>query len=440
MLSIITCKLLIFIGRLLGRGSVMPGRAALILRPDILARIKLPPIIVAVTGSNGKTTTTDLICKAAKASGKRVVCNNIGSNLIEGITTALLGQCSIWGKVKADIAVLECDERHCENIFRYFSPTHMVIGNLLRDQTSRNGSIEFVASRLRKGIPSTTHLILNADDPNVAVFAQENAPVTWFGVTAEALRTANTPYVADDGVRCTACYGKMTYTYRILDHLGDYMCTECNLSRPSPAHVVTDIIDGAFVVNDDIKIKQRFTSPFAAYNMVATYAVAHDVFGMTSMQIADILSESVTKNQYINRIQDMKLGDQPVLFLLCKHENITGYNGALRSIVELGHDTTVVIIVDALSRKYSANDMSWLWDINFEQLAAAPHVKRVIVGGLFAHDVAVRLDFAGIEQSRLDIHANLDDMMTTLKETSDSPIHLITCFTDIAKFKERLAP
>jgi len=437
MLSIITCKILILVGKLLGRGSVLPGRVALALRPNILARLQLPPVIVAVTGSNGKTTTTDLICKAAKASGKRVVCNNIGSNLIEGITTALLAQSTIFGRVKADIAVLECDERHCENIFRHFSPTHMVIGNLLRDQTSRNGSIEFVASRLRKGVPLTTHLILNADDPNVAVFAHESAPVTWFGVTAEALRAPNTPYVADDGVRCTVCHSKMNYNFRILDHLGDYLCTACEIRRPNLAHSVTDIVDGAFVVDENVQISQRFTSPFAAYNIAATYTVAYDIFGMSPSQIAEVLSESVTKNQYIDRIQDMKLGDFPVLFTLCKHENITGYNGALRSIAELESDTTVVIIVDALSRKYSANDMSWLWDVNFEQLVVS-HVKCVVVGGLFAHDVAVRLDFAGVEQSRLHVHANLDDMMATLKATADSPIRLLTCFTDIEKFKERL--
>ena len=57
MLAIVVCKLLRFAGKLLGRGSSLPGQFALKVCPDVLGRVKLPSHIIAVTGSNGKTST-----------------------------------------------------------------------------------------------------------------------------------------------------------------------------------------------------------------------------------------------------------------------------------------------------------------------------------------------------------------------------------------------
>ena len=60
-LAIVACKLLRFAGKLVGKGSSLPGKYALKLCPDILRRVTLPPRVVAVTGSNGKTSTVEMI-------------------------------------------------------------------------------------------------------------------------------------------------------------------------------------------------------------------------------------------------------------------------------------------------------------------------------------------------------------------------------------------
>ena len=97
----------------------------------------------------------------------------------------------------------------------------------------------------------------------------------------------------------------------------------------------------------------------------------------------------------------------------------------------------MVLIVDLLSRKYIANDMSWLWDIDFE-LLADERVKRVIVGGRFADDVACRLLFAGVPQDRLTVCPDLDEMMDSLYKNPVGDLYLLTCFTDVGKFTKRL--
>ena len=61
LLAIIVCKLARFVGKLIGKGSSMPGKFALKICPDILRRVQLPAHIIAVTGSNGKTSTVEMI-------------------------------------------------------------------------------------------------------------------------------------------------------------------------------------------------------------------------------------------------------------------------------------------------------------------------------------------------------------------------------------------
>ena len=53
-LIILISKILYMIGKLIGKGSSMPGKIALKLDKNILKKIALPDDIVVVTGSNGK--------------------------------------------------------------------------------------------------------------------------------------------------------------------------------------------------------------------------------------------------------------------------------------------------------------------------------------------------------------------------------------------------
>ena len=106
MLAIIVCKILRFVGKLVGKGSSLPGKYALKICPDVLRRVKLPQHIIAVTGSNGKTSTVEMIAAILRAAGKTVVYNEEGSNQIEGVTTLVLNNASLSGKVRADDQLL----------------------------------------------------------------------------------------------------------------------------------------------------------------------------------------------------------------------------------------------------------------------------------------------------------------------------------------------
>ena len=163
-LAILVCKLGRFVGKLVGKGSSMPGKFALKICPDILARVQLPEHIIAVTGSNGKTSTVEMIAAILRAGGKSVVYNEEGSNQIEGVTTLVLTHATFGGKMKADVLLIESDERYAAHSFKFFHPTQFVITNLYRDQLTRNGHPECVYDAILPAIHLDTELILNADN------------------------------------------------------------------------------------------------------------------------------------------------------------------------------------------------------------------------------------------------------------------------------------
>ena len=153
---ILVCKLLHFIGKLIGKGSSLPGKYALKLDRNILKKIKMPEYIIAVTGSNGKTSTVEMIAHILQEGGKTVAYNKEGSNQIEGVTTFILCNSTMGGKVKSDILLIESDERFAQYTFKYFKPTHYVITNLYRDQLTRNGHPEWVYFLVPSIIPPKT--------------------------------------------------------------------------------------------------------------------------------------------------------------------------------------------------------------------------------------------------------------------------------------------
>ena len=180
LLAIVICKLLRAVGKAVGKGSSLPGKAALKICPDILERVELPEYIIAVTGSNGKTSTVEMIAHLLTQNGKSVAWNKEGSNQIEGVTTMVLGSSTLGGKVKKDILLIESDERFARYTFKYISPTHYVITNLYRDQLTRNGHPEWVYDALSDSINNKMQLILNADDPLVSLFGYQKKDVIYF--------------------------------------------------------------------------------------------------------------------------------------------------------------------------------------------------------------------------------------------------------------------
>lgn len=226
-LAILACKVSKCLLKLIGRGSSLPGDIALKICPDVLSRVKLPEQVIAVTGSNGKTSTVEMIAQVMRKSGKKVIWNKEGSNQIAGVTAIILSNCTFGGKVKGDVLLLESDERYAKYSFKFFAPTHYIITNLYRDQLTRNGHPEWVYESVKESIRPESQLILNADDPLVSRYGRDRDNVIWFGMDKQDFSTDHATGVYNDGAFCPECKHRMSYDYYHYAHIGSYHCDNC---------------------------------------------------------------------------------------------------------------------------------------------------------------------------------------------------------------------
>lgn len=430
-LTILITKLLRFAGKLIGRGSSKPGQVALKLCPDILSRMELPKYIIAVTGSNGKTSTVEMIAHILTQNGLTVAWNKEGSNQIEGVTTLVLGSATLGGKVKADILLIESDERFARYTFKYIRPTHYVITNLYRDQLTRNGHPEWVYDALADSITDGTQLILNADDPLVSAFGQGREDVIWFGADKLSTDTDELVSVYNDGAYCPVCKAPMLYSTHHYNHIGHYRCTACGYHRHDTQYTITsvDMDKGEMTIDGTHTITLALKSLYNIYNILSAYTVA-SIVGVDGAKIAADMNHYVLKN---GRVITFSLGSRRGTMLTSKHENSISYDQSIRVAAAYKEGCDVLIIVDAVSRKYFTSDVSWLYDIDFEMLGS-DNIHQIVLAGKYVNDLAVRFSYTDIPNEKIRLFESIDEAADYLNSDRSEYIYVITCFSDKGKF------
>lgn len=183
-----------FATRLRGGGSALPGYVVQKMAPNVLRDVaaQLPYGVVFILGSNGKSTTTNIMTDIVRAHGLTVFTNPSGANMPQGVASAVVAETSLFGKLKADIAILEVDEGYGVVIAEQLKPRAAVILNLLVDQIYRFGEPDRVADMFRNIANSIDgYVALNRDDNflgklGAQIEADGKNVVEYFGVTPEA--------------------------------------------------------------------------------------------------------------------------------------------------------------------------------------------------------------------------------------------------------------
>ena len=430
-IAIIVCKLIRKIGNLVGRGSSLPGKYALKVCPDILSRIALPEDIIAVTGSNGKTSTTEMIYGMIEKQGKKIAYNFEGSNQIEGITTLIIDNCDLGGNFLKDVLLMEVDERYAKYVFKYITPKYLVINNLYRDQMTRNGHPEYVLNDIKKSIREGTTLIINTDDPIISSLSKEfSNDVIYFGINDATHTKKENDAVYDDGYYCPVCHGKMVYDYRIFAHVGSYRCTSCDFARQDPAYAITeiDLKQGKVTINDTYEINLALKTNFNAYNVLVSFMIG-SLIGLDESECAKALDNYLIKN---GRVRAFRLNGHEGTLLISKHENSISYNRNLEYVANFNEDVSLLLIIDDISRKYFTSDTSWLWDISFDYLAS-DNIRKVVVAGKYINDVAVRLNYTATDMDKVTLIKDTPEAIKYMGENVEGKLFALTCFSDEGK-------
>ena len=155
-LAMLVCKALRLVSRILHRGgTAMPGRIALKIYPELLSLLAKDVRTVAVTGTNGKTTSSRMIEQAFLEQGKSYFANRSGANLISGITTEFVINSSLSGKCRKEYAVIECDEAAArKRVLPCSSRRSSSSPIVFRDQLDRYGEVTHTLEQHPRGYTS----------------------------------------------------------------------------------------------------------------------------------------------------------------------------------------------------------------------------------------------------------------------------------------------
>lgn len=233
-IAIIATRLSITLLRLLGRaGTHVPGRVALALCPSFLKYIEAPEQLIAITGTNGKTTVANMIGDYFKYQNIPYAHNGLGSNIQEGIIVTMLSASTFFGDNKIKNMVLEVDERVSLKIYPIIKPDVLIITNLFRDSYKRNAHVEFIARILNDSIPNETTLVVNADDIISSQIKPNNKKVT-FGIARLSHEKDNTHSLIHDSKHCPVCFYPLSYIFTRYHHIGHVSCSVCGFTNLKP--------------------------------------------------------------------------------------------------------------------------------------------------------------------------------------------------------------
>ena len=437
--SVAACKATRFVLRKTGRGgTAVPGIVALKFSKEILSTVSDGMKIVVVTGTNGKTTTCNMIEHALSSSGKNVLLNKSGANLVHGIAADLISNATWDGKARYPYAVLECDEAALKQLVSYVEPAAIVVTNLFSDQMDRYGSVQNTLNEIRKGVvksPNST-LVLNADEPLSASLSLDVPnKVVWYGLD-KTVGVQGDVDLKDAGV-CQKCGKEYVYDYNIYAHLGGFRCPACGYRRQIPDVAVTSI-DKIEANGSTIHIKTDGETRTAVNALPAVYNVYNAAAAVAAARAMDIPAEEAiqslkTVHSSFGRLETFDLDGNRLQMILVK--NPAGCNQAFSYVTGLGEDYTAVLCLN--DRTGDGHDISWINDTDYEKLCADPHLKKLYVCGERAKDLSQRLEKAGAGPELQEIIPDYQKLVSLLRQ-EDRPVFILPNYTAMMDLRQIL--
>jgi UDP-N-acetylmuramyl tripeptide synthase len=441
-----------------GGGTSIVGIVAQRMYPGIVEHLatQLEHGSIIVTGTNGKTTTSGFIANIIRDAGLRVWHNKEGSNMMRGIASSLVIRALPSGKLKRSgkaISILEVDEATLPQVTQAITPRVLLFNNLFRDQLDRYGEVDSISSQWQKtlqNLPTSTILVLNADDPTTAQLGRDFAgQVVYYGVDDLSLdlshKQEDEQHQVIDSRTCPLCGEEYVYDARFYSHIGHYHCPNGDWSRPQPQVRVTKIQPESFdrqrlhiaIGDTEHELVVPLPGIYNIYNTLGAIAVAEAI----NLPWIPVQTGIERFKPVFGRGESIDVEGRTIRLLLAK--NPTGFNEVLRTLfsptreeehtaltteVSITHathagetttDTTVessqpekpteVTSLPAPDKRHvffvlndntaDGRDISWIWDVDFER--AVGNVASVTISGTRARDLMLRLKYAGIAETQM---------------------------------------
>lgn len=411
------------------RGSNFSGQWAMKLDPMMLKHFKGVDTskVLFITGTNGKSTTNNLVNHILRQNGKTVVSNLEGANLIYGLATSLIKASNIFGKVRADFFVFETDERFLPLICEQLSAENLLITNLQKDQVQRNGDPDFIYRRIKNVVEGRgMRLFLNNEEPRAKSFDTYAKEVVSFGAGkhSESFKK-NGSYVT---MACPKCHRKITFEYYNNDGIGSFRCKNCGHSGSEKADYSvenTDFERRKFTLRGT-EFRMPYDTPYMLYNYSAAVAVAEKFAGIAPEDAAKAFD---TFKNVGGRFEILRYKGKTIKYMRIKQENPETLQTSInvmasdteRKMVCLGLCPLVDLIPHYANTFYA-------YDCDFGKLIKSDVERYFCFSERVCYDTANRLIYEGVDPSKIEV-ADTEDVETIFRQIENAQtdnIYLIT--------------
>lgn len=432
-ITILACKLINKLSRLTGHeGSVIGGRYAQKIDKNILEKIKLPKYVIGITGSSGKSSSTELMYNILTKNGYTVTYNKEGSNTMNAITALILNNSTLSGKLKSDVLLMELDEQFMKYTLEHIHPTHLMITNITRDQPPRNAHPEKIYEAIKCAIPEDTELIINVDDPFVnRLKIDHKGKITTYAMDKTTYSSKN--HLNNlDAAYCPICNTKLEYDFYHYGHIGKYKCPNKDFEREKPNYEAKNVdVDNKIITINKKEVHLPSNFLYTVYFVLGCFALSKAI-GLNDEQILNVINDENIKTK---RLNIYNFDNRKWQMLVSKNENNLSYRQSLDYILHQTGNKTIILGFDSSSRRYKENDISWIWDIDFE-LLNDKNIKNIVLIGKFCYDMQLRMEYAGIDKNKIILVEDMNNLSKTIKTKTKGKIYSMVCFDKEIELKK----
>lgn len=431
--GLIAGKLALVASKLRKGGSSFPGMVANRVSPNLLSGIKYPPLVIAVTGTNGKTSTANLVAEILRANGMSVAHNTRGANMMSGITTAIIEKTDLSLRVKADAVVLEIDEASVPLAFKQIRPQYLLINNFFRDQLERYGELETVIGKVADSIQDGQILVCNGDDPlttKVALDHPKNKTI-FFGVGRTSQSTA-AEGEARESKWCPVCNHQLHYDFYHYSQIGSFNCQHCGFKTPELDYIATsvDLPNRTFEISGH-PYKSGYDSLYFLFNIAGAIALTSEL-GVAPAVIQQALASFEIGD---GRMERFKIREFDTFLNLVK--NPAGLNQTATHITAQPAEHFSVFM-SLNNQSADSIDTSWIWDAALEKFDT-DRLQTFICSGDRAYDLAVRLENAGVPPHKIRVITDVPAALHELRDNTAGQPFVLTNYTPLQPVRRVLA-
>ena len=390
------------------RGTNKSGVIACRIDPTFLRGVTGidPKKTIFITGTNGKSTSNNLIVHAFRTAGRSVATNLEGANLVTGIATALLKNCTLSGRLRTEYLICEVDERSLARVRAAIPAAYLCVTNIQKDQVQRNGDPDYILRKIRVAMDDQMTIFVNNEEPRSSSLSSAAGRTVRFSVTAG--RRASTPDEYAVTMPCPLCHDALVFSGYNLANIGEFSCPRCGFSsREYPDYCLDRVdLDAQLLSINGHEFHLEYDAAHFLYNYALCYAVATE-FGVTAGHVGRAFE---TFHNVGGRLEEFRYASTSIRYLRIKQENPETLQNAIddiwpRTIGSRSPDEEGIVFVLGLQLVHDIiphySNTAYFFDCDLTPLFDRGVETCICFGSVNCHDAATRLAYAGFPEDKI---------------------------------------